>query len=145
MIYLAHSLRLCCTLVTAPCRIAAVIPMPLCVTVVSDQSTVSLKSTVTGLERGARWLGAHTALAEDLSLVPSLHVRLLVTTCNSSFRGSDTPYWPSQVLHIHIQACMYRHTHVQGHTHAHTCTHSLPHRHAHACKYTHTLMQFKII
>lgn len=41
---------------------------------------------------------AHTALAENPSSVPGPHVRELITTCDSSSRGSDALSQPLQAL-----------------------------------------------
>jgi hypothetical protein len=37
----------------------------------------------------AQWLVALATLLEKLSLVPSVHIRWLTTTCNSSYLKSD--------------------------------------------------------
>lgn len=37
----------------------------------------------------AQWAKTHKALPEDLSVVPSSHIRRLTTVCISRFRGSD--------------------------------------------------------
>lgn len=48
--------------------------------------------------------------AGDRSSAPSACVRQLTTTCNSSSRGSDAPFWPLQhCSHTHIPT--YRQTH----------------------------------
>lgn len=47
-----------------------------------------------------------TALAKDLSLVPSVHTGKLTTICNSSFLGSNT-------------SGLLRHLHSHAHTHKH--------------------------
>lgn len=49
----------------------------------------SLKSSKLGAGKMIRWLRAFTSLSEDLSLMPSTHVRGLLTSCNSSSRWSD--------------------------------------------------------
>lgn len=36
-------------------------------------------------------------VAEDQSSIPSTHFRLLTAACNSSFRESDTFFWPPRV------------------------------------------------
>lgn len=38
----------------------------------------------------AQWLSPQSALAEDLSWVPKIHIRWLTTACNSISRDSDT-------------------------------------------------------
>lgn len=44
-----------------------------------------------------------TALAEYLSWVPSTHIGQLITTCNSSSKGSDTLFWLTFLYtHIHM-------------------------------------------
>ncbi|EDL86434.1 rCG56744 [Rattus norvegicus] len=48
------------------------------------------------------------AFPEDLNSVPSTLIRLLTTTCNYSFRGSDTLFWP---LCTPAFPCMCTHTH----------------------------------
>lgn len=39
------------------------------------------------------WLKAHTALIEDLSLIPSIHIKWLIITHKSSSRSSDAFSW----------------------------------------------------
>lgn len=55
---------------------------------------------------GWRWLSVLAALAEDQRSVPST-TPWLTAACNFSSRGSDTPFWPSQmpshIWHIHTQ------------------------------------------
>lgn len=41
----------------------------------------------------AQLLRMHIALLEERSLVPSIHSRWLTTTCNSTWRLSDTLFW----------------------------------------------------
>jgi hypothetical protein len=51
---------------------------------------LGIKSTAyVGAGELVQWLGLLTSLPEDLSSVPSTHVRQLTTTWNSMFRGSD--------------------------------------------------------
>lgn len=59
-------------------------------------------------------LGALVAFPEDLSLVPSIHVRWLTTVCNSGFRGSDTS---GLCRHLHSQTNIDRQTYMQTYTH----------------------------
>lgn len=57
----------------------------------------------------AQWLRRLSALGQDLCLVPSTHVRHLITACNSSFRASDTTMGPPLAQHIQItgtQTCI---------------------------------------
>lgn len=60
----------------------------------------------------AHWSGEHPALEIDLSLVPSIHLRELKTTCHSSFRGHDALSWTPQAP---APTCVY--THTDTHTH----------------------------
>jgi hypothetical protein len=53
-----------------------------------------------GAEEMAQQLRALTALAREQSLVPSTHVRQLVTVYNPSSRGSNTLSWPLRVPNI---------------------------------------------
>lgn len=49
---------------------------------------------VTRLRAGEMaYLGAHTALGEDLTSVPSTHVRQVTVACNSSSKRSDPVFW----------------------------------------------------
>lgn len=50
----------------------------------------------------AQWLSPQSALAEDLSGVPRIHIRWLTTACNSISRTSDT----SDLLG-HLLLCTY--------------------------------------
>ena len=43
-----------------------------------------------------------TALAKDLSLVPSIRIGQLTTICNCSFMGSDTSVSSGTCAHMHI-------------------------------------------
>lgn len=54
-------------------------------------------------------LTVHTALAEDLNMIPSTHVQKLMTASNSSSKESDILFWPPEVP---ILSCTspYRHT-----------------------------------
>lgn len=49
----------------------------------------------TNTEELIRWLNSkeHVLILQK-SLVPSTHIRKLTTTANSSFRVSDTLFWP---------------------------------------------------
>jgi hypothetical protein len=47
-----------------------------------------------GAREVAQLLGVCTVLTEGPSSVSSTHIRLLTTTCNSSFRGSHYLFWP---------------------------------------------------
>lgn len=59
----------------------------------------------------AQWLSPQSALAEDLSGVPRIHIRWLTTACNSISRTSDT----SDLLG-HLLLCTYPHTQTYMHT-----------------------------
>ena len=60
----------------------------------------SIKKSVFRAGEMAQQLRAFTALAEDLSSIPSIQVRWLKTTCNSSSRGSDALFWPLWSLRV---------------------------------------------
>lgn len=64
------------------------------------------------------WVPA--TLPEDLSLVPSIHIRVAYTTTyNSSSRGSDTFFWRQRALVSRVYT--HKHTHTQfTHTNIHT-------------------------
>jgi hypothetical protein len=53
------------------------------------------------------WLGGLVALAEDLSVVPSIQVKQLTTACNSSSRRYEA--FGSLGICIHIYADAYTH------------------------------------
>ena len=55
------------------------------------------KSKALGAEEMALQLRTLPALKEDLSSVPSTHVRKFTTPSNSRSKGSDTFSWPHQV------------------------------------------------
>jgi hypothetical protein len=65
------------------------------------------------LREMAQQLRALSALAENLSLIPSNYIGQPVTTFNSSSRGPDAPFWNSQgpaLTQMHILT--YNHTHM---------------------------------
>lgn len=55
------------------------------------------------------WLRVHSALAEDWSSVPSTHIKKLITTCNSSFRGSDPHLLTSGYRQLYASMCTHMH------------------------------------
>jgi hypothetical protein len=57
----------------------------------------------------AQQLNVHTSLAQDPSLVPSIHIRRLTTACNSSSWRSDAFFWS---LWISAFMCPYPHIHI---------------------------------
>ena len=66
---------------------------------------ISLKDSLTlGVEEMDPQLRALAALTEDLSLIPSIHVRQLIITCNSSSRESDALFWAlwAYIHHIYM-------------------------------------------
>jgi hypothetical protein len=63
----------------------------------------------------APYLRVCTVLPEDLSSIPSTHIRWLTTTFNSSCKGSDTSGFCR-----HLFTYVYKLTHMQVHTHTHT-------------------------
>ena len=66
-------------------------------------------------------MSVFAALAEDLGLVLSTHVRQLTTACNSNSRGSD------RHLHRHREhMCTQTHTQTHTHTHRHTQSDTCP-------------------
>lgn len=58
----------------------------------------------------AQWLNEQTVLSEDLSLSPTIHTGQLTTSYNSSFRLSDTSFWPPWA-----PAYLYTQTHTHTH------------------------------
>lgn len=54
-------------------------------------------------------LGVCTALAEDLTSVPSAHVGQLTTACNFSLRESDALFWTLRVLLMCTHPLSYTH------------------------------------
>ena len=56
-------------------------------------------------------LKMHNTFGEDLSLVPSIHIRLLTAAFNSSSKDSDTLFWIPWV-----PALTHTHTHARIHT-----------------------------
>jgi hypothetical protein len=65
-----------------------------------------------------------TVLAEGMSLVPRNHVGWLKTTCNSSSRGTDSPFLASTrgCFHIHNLSLSLTHTHTHTERDRHTHT-----------------------
>lgn len=51
----------------------------------------------------------HSALAEDWSSVPSVHIKKLITTCNSSSGGSDPHLLTSGYRQLHASMCTHMH------------------------------------
>lgn len=62
--------------------------------------------------RDGQELGAHAALGEDLTSVPSTHVRQVTTAWHSSSKRSDTPFW-----FLWVPALTRIHSHTQTHRH----------------------------
>lgn len=104
----------------------------------------------------ARRLGALVALTEELSLflIPTLRFTI---GCNSSSRGSKSPFLTSEGtrqtcgthtythMHAHIYTHMHAHTrctqiHICTHMHAHTSTHIYTCMHT----YLHTCMHIRV-
>lgn len=63
-----------------------------------------------------QWLRTHTALAEDLSLIPSSNVGQLTTVYDSNSMESDILFWFSQALYFH-RLCIHMHNHTYRYTH----------------------------
>jgi hypothetical protein len=49
----------------------------------------------------AQLLRVLSAPVEEPGLGLSIYVRLLTSTCNSSSRAYDAPFWPPHTLHIY--------------------------------------------
>lgn len=54
----------------------------------------------------AQQLRVHTAPLDNLNLVPSIHIRHLTTTCNSSHRGSGALFWSLRALRVFVLVCV---------------------------------------
>jgi hypothetical protein len=78
-----------------PASASRVLGLKACATTPGSKCTFKIR------QRGGSWLRVHIALAEELSLVPSTHVRWLTTAWNSSDMRSEL----SSGLHWHQYSC----------------------------------------
>lgn len=69
----------------------------------------------------ANWWRAFAALPVNLNLVALVHIRQLITACNSSSRGSDILYCP---LWAPVCECTHAHMHERALAHARVCAHT---------------------
>lgn len=65
--------------------------------------TSAVQKNTDGDEEMAQRLRALDALTEDLSSLPSAHIRWLTTACDSSFGGFGTLFWPLGYLYAYAQ------------------------------------------
>lgn len=62
-----------------------------------------------GARDKAQWLRRHTALAENMGLVPNIHVKQLTATFNSSSRKSNSLFY---IPKVHALTCTHTDTHI---------------------------------
>lgn len=67
-------------------------------------------------------LKAHTAFAEDSSLVANIHLRWLKTNCHSRSGEANSFVLPSTCTHARMRARTHSHAHAYTHIHTPTTT-----------------------
>lgn len=74
-----------------------------------DTSRMSFHDgVISGAREMAQCSQAYNALAEALSLIVSIHVKLLITAYDSSSRVSDTLGWSPWTWYLYSHTCKYK-------------------------------------